>query len=152
MLGDEGRELRRVRDHGEAPEERDREREPVRDEPDRERAEPRDGHAGRRRLRTPDPVAGDPTGDAAEPARGDHGEGDEGRVGAVRVELVAGEDEEPRPHRVELPHVPEVAERGEADAAVVERASCLARIEHRARERERALADSHEHEQAAGRA
>ena len=59
---------------------------------------------------------------------------------ASREERVAGEDEEPRPHRVQLPHVAEVAERREPHAAVGEHAADLAGVERPPRERVRPFA------------
>ena len=111
-LGDDRRELRGVRDDGESPHEADRQgepRRPLRDEPDRDGARSRRDHHRRRRLRPAPAVAEQSAGDAAERPGADHGEG---RVRRARARPVhrAEEDDEPRPHRVQLPHVSEVAE------------------------------------------
>ena len=70
------------------------------------------------------------------------------RLGA-RAVAVAEEDEEPRPHRVQLPHVPEVAEGGETNAAVAQHLPELARVERRTRERVRPLRHEAPRDQAA---
>ena len=71
----------------------------------------------------------------------DHGERRVGGLGAARVVTVAEEEEKPRPHREELPHVAEVAERREPHAAVAEDLARLARVEDGARKRVRPLGD-----------
>ena len=91
----------------------------------------------------PDAVAGDPADEQPSRPAPITAKVAKRRVGAVGVELVAGEGEEPGPHRVQLPHVPEVAERGEPDAAIARTTRPAWRGSKTApRERERALADA----------
>src|SRR5207244_6820204 len=109
-------------------------------QPDRYRARAGDRHHHDRRVLTTPAVAEDAARPTPEPTRADHCEGRIGRGGPRREQLIRGEHDEPRPHRVQLPHVPEVAERGETDATVVEHEPGLPRIERRAWERERTVA------------
>ncbi len=74
----------------------------------------------------------------------------ERRRRAVRGEARAQEDGDPRPHRVELPHVPEVPEVRQAHAAVAEDLRDLRRVETGRRGRVRSVADEEEHDGAAG--
>ena len=96
----------------------------------------------------PGPQASSPgRGDQARGAGPDHQEGPQpgghpGRGARVgQAQAVAEEDREPRPHRVQLPHVAEVAKVGQAHAGVGERAHQVARLERATRERERAVGD-----------
>src|SRR4029079_14682269 len=62
-------------------------------------------------------------------------------VEAAAREAVGEEPGEPAPHRVQLPHVSEIAEALQPWAGRAEHARDLARIEARARKRERSFAN-----------
>ena len=110
------------------------------EEADRERTRSGDGHHQRGGLRSAPGVAehaADVTADRSDPDRGERRVRG-ARAGAVRRPK---EDEEPRPHGIELPHVAEVAERRQPHAAVREHAADLVRVEDGRREAVRAVVD-----------
>src|SRR3989449_4611651 len=120
QLAHRGRELRRVRDHGDAPDEeqRDQQGEGVTErETCRECARARQRHRHARDQRATPAITVLPAQPAPQRAAPDHRECDERRRAAPgRSTAGAGElarrDErsQPRPHRVQLPHVTQVAE------------------------------------------
>ena len=111
-----------------------------------ERAQaPEIGHHQSRRLGTAPAIAQHPPDPAADSSDPDHRERGEGRCRARGLapflERGPEEDHEPGPHRVQLPHVAEVTERGQPDAAVGEGPAGLARIEGSAGEGKGAVGD-----------
>src|SRR5438034_8079549 len=128
-LGDRGGELGGIGDDRDPPDARERERD------ERGSAERESRHRGAgggdrhrdHRERRPSPAVGrHATQPAAERADGDHQERGAARVepriapAASHPEALREEDADPRPHRVELPHVPEIAEAREPRAALPE--------------------------------
>src|SRR2546427_13095384 len=128
-LGDRGGELSGIGDDRDPPDARERERD------ERRSAERESRHRGAgggdrhrdHRERGPSPAVGRRAAQpAAERADGDHQERGAARVepriapAASHPEALREEDADPRPHRVELPHVPEIAEAREPRAALPE--------------------------------
>jgi len=132
VFGDERREERRVGHHRHAPAHGEREERPQRAaerEAGGRRAAGADDHRPGGHARLAEAVGDDAGADAAGGPARDRDEGHE-RPGP---RAVAGRRERgnPGPHRVELPHVPEVADRREAHLAIGEDAANGARIERR---------------------
>ncbi len=121
-------------------------------EADEQRARPAGEHRGDGQRRPPVAVREDAGHDASDPADADDEEGRErgrGRViGAGGREARRDEQRHPRPHRVELPHVAEVAEVRELDRPVAERRRRDRHAEARRRGLERTRLREGEHEQA----
>ena len=127
QLGDRGRELRRVGDDRHAPDDAEHERQPRRrteQEPIASALAPLQAIATIVTVVRPARSATRPAATHPSAAGGDHQERTE--AGQRRVLQAAGrearrdEQRDPRPHRIELPHVPEVAEVGQAHGAVAE--------------------------------
>ena len=102
------------------------------------------------------PIGGPAPDPAPERADGDDqergGAGIEPEVGAAAARLQARREEraDPRPHGVQLPHVAEIAEAGQASAAIAEDRARHAHVEARRGEPVRALPDEGPDDRAAG--
>src|SRR5439155_11358035 len=122
-------ELRGVGDDRDPPHDAHEERQPWRaaeGEADEHGAETAQGHRGDRQGRAA-PGVGDQAADVT--AEGTEGDDQERRAARVQTEIataaatletLAEKHADPGPHGVELPHVAEIAEAGEARAAVTE--------------------------------
>ena len=147
-LADRGRELRRIGDDRDAPDDDDGEDEGGRraeQEPGDDRARSRQGHRRDRQGRPPEAVGERARGDAAHRPGGDDEERDRaralGRHVAAQREAGRQEGRDPGPHRVELPHVAEVAEVREPHGRLRQRRTGLSHAEPRGGNGQRAIAD-----------
>ena len=148
-----GRELRGIGDDRGAPDRRDNKenrRGGVDQEPDREAARSADRHGDQRHRGAPDPVREHPRDHApGRPAPDDEKRSRLGqsRRGASRGEARAQEDGNPGPHRVELPHVPEVSEVGQSNAPIAEDFGDLPNVQARRRRRVGTVSDGEQNDE-----
>ena len=148
QLADRGRELRRVGDDRDAPHDDDGEDDGGRraeQEPGDDRTGARQRHGGDRQRRPPEAIGQRAGSDAAHRARS-HDEECDGagalcRHVAAQREAGRQEGRDPGPHRVQLPHVAEVAEVREPHGWLRQRRTSLADAEPRRGDRQRAIAD-----------
>ena len=149
------RELRRVGDDARAPHRREEDERPrarAEQEPDEQAARAAQAHRRGGDGGAPHAVGQKPRRHAAQRARADD---DEGRAFGhrhrlpARLEARAEHHGQPRPHRIQLPHVAEVSEVGEPHAAVAKDARHLSYVELRRGQRVGAFAHEQQHNEPA---